>query len=275
MKKVALITGASGNIGRAICSKFSRNGFRIIGTYLNSLDKKTEIEAFKKTYPDSEVFKVDFCNTDEVSNFISFLKNNDYRIDVFVNNAAIINTLDGVLRNEFLNFDLSSFCDVINCNFVAATRLSIELKDNINEGGNIVFVSSGGGLNGSYASISYNSSKAALNNLMESLSNNYYRFKKVRVNAVSPGWVSSKENTMGTEEDCQFMKKVADITPMGRNALPEEIANIVFFLSSNEASFINGSNVIVDGGYKNHNINYLEEAGYISWKSIAIDIEND
>ena len=264
-KKVALITGVSRNIGRAICSKFAANGFRIIGTYRSLLDNKDEMEAFKMEFPDSEVYKVDFCNQAEVSEFINTIKERTIRFDVLVNNAGIINSSGGSIQNEFLNFDLSSFSDVINCNFITAARLSIELKDNITEGGNIIFVASGACLHGSYASISYNASKAALVNLMESLSNNYYRYKRVRVNAVSPGWVNCNGDTMGTDAESKFMKKVASVTPLGRNGSPEEVANIVYYLASDEASFITGSNVIIDGGYKNHNIHYLEEAHYYTF----------
>jgi len=262
MEKVALITGVSRNIGRAICSKFAKNGYRIIGTYRNSLDNVEELQRFKKEFPNSELFKVDFCDQEDVSNFISQIKQRNYKIDVLVNNAGLFNLFQGRVRNEFLDFDLQSFVDVMNCNFLTTARLSIELKDCINEGGNIVIIASGACLQGAYASISYNASKAALINLTESLSDNYYRYKRVRVNAVSPGWVDSEGESMGTDKESSFMGRVAAVTPMGRNGLPEEVANMVFFLTSNEASFTTGSNMFVDGGYKNHNVNYLEEAGY-------------
>lgn len=262
MEKIALITGVSRNIGRAICAKFAKNGYKIIGTYRTSLDRAEELKKFKKEFPNSEVYKVDFCNQNDVTEFIKLIKKKNYKIDVLVNNAGLFNIFEGGVRNEFFNFDLASFTDVMNCNFLTTARLSIELKENMTEGGNIVIISSGACLQGAYASISYNASKAALINLMESLSDNYYRYKKVRVNAVSPGWIDSEGESMGADKESSFMGRVAAVTPMGRNGLPEEVANMVFFLTSNEASFTTGSNMFVDGGYKNHNVNYLEEAGY-------------
>lgn len=265
MEKIALITGVSRNIGRAICKKFAQNGYRILGTYRSFLDDKEEMQRFKEEFPNSEVFKVDFCDQDDVSAFITLTKQKGYKFDVLINNAGLFNTFEGGVRNEFYNFDLASFVDVMNCNFLTTARLSIELKENINEGGSIIIIASGACLQGAYASISYNASKAALINLMESLSDNYYRYKRVRVNAVSPGWIDSERESMGADKESSFMGRVASVTPMERNGLPEEVANMVYFLSTSESSFTTGSNIFVDGGYKNHNVNYLEEAGYATF----------
>jgi len=263
MKKTALITGVSKNIGRAICKKFVDEGYRVLGTYKSHLDDKKEMAQFVKEFPTVELFKVDFCNQGEITAFIAKLKK--IEIDVLVNNAGMFNLFGDGVRNEFYNFDLAAFANVIDCNFIATARLSIELKDNMAEGGSIIIISSGASINGAYASISYNASKAALINLMESLAMNYYRHKKVRVNAVSPGWVDSEGGSMGADAESTFMGRVKAVTPMGRNGTPTEIAKVVYYLTTDDASFITGTNVAVDGGYKIHNVNYLEEAGYANF----------
>jgi 3-oxoacyl-[acyl-carrier protein] reductase len=267
--KTALITGVSKNIGRAICKQFVENDYKVYGTYKNHLDDKSEMAKFVKDFPTVELFKVDFCDQADVTNFIAKMK--EHTFDVIVNNAGMFNMYEGDVRNEFLNFDLAAFQNVINCNLITTTRLSIELKDNINEDGNIIIIASGACLQGAYASISYNASKAALINLMESLSDNYYRYRKVRVNAVSPGWINSEGSTMGADKNSTFMGRVGAVTPMQRNGTPEEVARMVYFLTTNEASFTTGANIPVDGGYKNHNINYLEEAGYATFSIQLID----
>ena len=271
--KTALITGVSKNIGRAICKKFVEKGYKVYGTYKSHLDDKGEMAKFAKEFPAVELFKVDFCNQDDVTKFIAKMKK--LKFDVLVNNAGMFNMYDGNVRNEFLNFDLAAFQNVINCNFITTARLSIELKDNMNEGGNVIIIASGACLQGAYASISYNASKAALINLMESLSGNFYRFRRVRVNAVSPGWIDSEGITMGADKNSTFMGRVAAVTPMQRNGSPEEVASMVYFLTTNDASFTTGSNIPVDGGYKNHNVNYLEEAGYATFSIQAIDHKKD
>lgn len=264
-KKIALITGVTKNIGRAICRIYFKNGFQIIGTYRNGLDSFEAQLEFKKEFPGSKLYKVDFCNQDNVTDFINTIKKEKLKIDVLINNAGMVNFTNDKIKNEFLNFDVESFQQVFNCNLITTARLSIELKENINENGNIIIISSGACLHGAYATISYNASKAALINLMESLANNYYRYKKIRVNAVAPGWIDSEGSTMGADEESSYMKRVATVTPMQRNGKPEEVANAVYFLTSQNASFITGSTIFVDGGYKNHNVNYLEEAEYATF----------
>lgn len=165
------------------------------------------------------------------------------------------------VRNDFLNYDPKQFADVINCNLLATERLSIELKDNMNEGGSII-IASGASQHGAYATISYNDSKAALINLAESLAANYYRYKKVRVNVVSPGWIDSEGGSMNADETSKFMGRVAAVTLMQRNGKPKEVAKMVYFLTSEDSSFTTGSHILVDGGYHIQNVNYMEEAGY-------------
>lgn len=265
MNKIALITGVTRNIGRAICKKYSDNGYQIIGTYRSGLDDPRELQLFKEEFPNSKLYKVDFCNTADLTKFINHIKNSGLMIDVLVNNAGMFNITENGVRNEFFDFDLDAFSNVMNCNFLATARLSIELKDNMKNGGNIIIISSGACHHGAYASISYNASKAALINLCESLAANYYRYKKVRVNAISPGWIDSEGGSMGADQTSTFMGRVATVTPMGRNGLPEEVANMVYLIASDDASFTTGANISVDGGYNIHNVNYLEEAGYANF----------
>jgi 3-oxoacyl-[acyl-carrier protein] reductase len=116
------------------------------------------------------------------------------------------------------------------------------------------------GMRASYATLSYSSSKAALINLSLSLSNSFPCYKNVRVNIVSPGWVNPDDaDGMGMQENAPG-RKAALLTSMGRNAQTTEIADVVYFLTTKESSFINGANIVVDGGWLNHNTIYYEEA---------------
>lgn len=272
MKKIALITGATRNIGRAISKEFAKAGYKIIGTYRTGLLTPEGQAEFRKDIPDSELYQVDFCNEKSLSSFINTIKENGIKIDALVNNAGVVSVTEEGVRNEFFNYNAKEFADVVNCNFLATARLSIELKENMNEGGGIVIISSVASQHGAYATISYNASKAALVNLAESLAANYYRYKKVRVNVVSPGWIDSEGGTMGADETSTFMGRVAAVTPMQRNGKPEEVAKMVYFLMTENASFTTGANIFVDGGYSMQNVNYLEEAGYAEF---LITLKND
>lgn len=266
-KKVALITGVSKNIGKSICRKFVDSGFQVIGTYKSMLDDVDEMAKFKNEFPAVVLHKVDLCKQGDVTNFIHKMKK--YTFDVVVNNAGMFNMLeDGSVRNEFFQFDLNAFEELINCDLISIARICIELKDCMRENGNIVNISSGAASNGAFASISYNAAKAALVNLTQSLSNNYYSFKRVRVNCVSPGWVSGDGGSMNTNENNPFMRNVARVTPMGRNGNTWEVADVVYYLTTDKASFITGADIPVDGGYSHFDVIYYEEA---SGKSLLND----
>ena len=109
------------------------------------------------------------------------------------------------------------------------------------QNGSIVNIASTDGLTGSYSSMSYSASKAALINLTKSLAINYGKYQ-VRVNSISPGWINTG---MSTESSYEATK----LAPLGRNGKPQEIADLVSYLISPKASFITGSNIVIDGGY--------------------------
>ncbi|GHT62429.1 3-ketoacyl-ACP reductase [Bacteroidia bacterium] len=259
MKKIVLITGVSKNIGKSICKKYTDNGYQVIGTYKDFLDDSVELQKFKTEFSNVILHKVDLCNQSDVTKFIDEMK--QYKFDAIVNNAGMLNMMpDKSVRNEFYHFDLQAFINVTSCNFISVARICLELKQCINENGNIVIISSGAGSNGAFASISYNATKAALINLTQSLSNSFYSFKKIRVNSVSPGWISGEGGAMNTNDDNPMMQNVAKVTPMGRNGITTEVADVVFYLTSEQASFITGANIAVDGGYSQFDVIYYEEA---------------
>lgn len=267
MKKRALITGVSKNIGKSICRRFIDEGYEVIGTFKSFFDDEIERNKFCNVFKDVKLFKVDLSDQNDVTSFIDKMKK--YKFDVIVNNAGMFNMLpNGNVRNEFFEFDINSFTQLINCDFISIARICIELKECMNNNGSIVIISSGAWMSGAFASISYNAAKAALINLTQSLSNNYTYYNGTRVNSVSPGWVESSSGGMNANADDPFMKKVARVTPMGRNAMPKEIADVVFYLTTEQASFITGANIAVDGGYSQFDVIYYEE-GF--GKSLLID----
>lgn len=255
--KTVLVTGFATNIGKSVTKKFLENGYAVIGVYC----PYTVTQANELTMSEENIQSIqsDFTDSDSVTELIKKLK--CFEFDAIINNAGMLNLQnDGQILNEFAEFDYSRFSDVMRCNFDAPLRLCLELKNNLKCGGSIVNVASGGGMRASYATISYAASKAALINLTASLSNSFYPFNKVRVNSISPGWVNPDEKgSMGVSADSPG-GKAGQITAMGRNASTNEIANVVYFLTTSEASFINGANIVVDGGWLNHNVIYYEEA---------------
>jgi len=229
LKKTALITGVSRGIGSAICMRFLENGYHVHGTHYT-----TDID-FADQYSDQlTIHKVDFKSKNETLSFIESLKN--VKIDVIVNNAGMFEP------ENFTNFAFQDcWYDTLQVNLTTPLLISVMLQNNINENGSIINIASTDGYIGAFSSMAYAASKAGLMNITKSLANNFGQ-RNIRVNAIAPGWI---DTDMSTEESFDAV----DITPLGRNGKPEEVADAVEYLASDKASFISGSIINVDGGY--------------------------
>ena len=246
MARRILITGIARGIGRAIAEKFLENGDMVVGTYFSSEDKAREL---LEQYGEERVKLLgpyDFQNTDQTNELLTNLM--EYSFDSVICNSGMFSDND-----DFMNFDLEEFKRIMNCNFYAAMILCIGLQKNIVNGGSIVIISSNDAFSGAYASMSYSISKAALISLTKCLCVNFGS-KHIRVNSVSPGAINTDMNT-----EVQ-MDLSPQYTPIERVGQPSEVANVVYFLTSEEASFINGENITIDGGFGDVNILLKNEA---------------
>ncbi len=246
MKKTVLVTGVARGIGKAIAERFLNEGFVVHGTYFTS--KKEAMDLQMKYGNDNLILHgpYNFCDINQIELLLSELLK--YKFDIIIPCAGIFSDND-----DFYHFDLNNFQHVMNCNFYAPLLLCIGLQNRINKYGSIIIMSSNDAYSGAYTSISYSVSKSALINLTKCLSVNFGR-NNIRVNSVAPG---SIDTDMNTPEQMSISPLYTPIQRVGQAA---EIANVVYFLASNEASFINGENITIDGGYSNVSILLKGEA---------------
>lgn len=241
MEKVVLVTGSSSGIGREIVKKLASD-YEVIIHYNNSYDNalKLKEELDNLYHKDVLMVKCDLSNEEEIDSMLSTIYNRYNNIDILVNNAGIaIDTL-------FEDKTKENFMKTLEVNLVApfllSKKIGLNMKDN--KEGVIINISSTNGIDTLYPeSIDYDASKAGLINLSSNLANYFAPY--VRVNTICPGWVNTD---MNKELDEEFINSEKEKILMDRFAKPEEIASLVKFLISDEASYINNSVIRIDGG---------------------------
>lgn len=240
MKKKVLITGANRGIGRAIMLKMAEKGYDVIAhTRRYSIDFETEVKKIAKKN-DVNITPVffDMTDTDTMKLSIKALFKNKIRIDGLVNCA-------GMTKNSaFAMLPISDIKEVFDVNFFSQMELTQLILHSMirNKSGSIVNVASVSGINANKGDSAYGTSKAALISWTKILAKEVAPLG-IRVNAVAPGMTDTDMAKLIENRE----KKISE-TAMNRLAKPTEIANVVAFLLSEEASFINGEVIRIDGG---------------------------
>ena len=244
-RKVVLITGSSRGIGRSTAIKYAKNNYNVVINYNNSYDKARELGDYLVSTYGIEVMivKADVSNEVEVKDMVDKVISKFGDIDVLVNNASI------AIDSDFTCKDSNSFNEILNTNLVGTFLVSKEvskyMKDN--RSGVIINVSSTNGIDSMYVeSLEYDASKAGVISLTHNLAE--YLKPYVRVNCVCPGWVNTD---MNKDLDNAYIEEENKRIMLNRFAEPEEIANVIYFLATDEASYINNSIIKVDGGRVN------------------------
>ena len=236
VKKI-FITGASGGLGRAICKKFLKQNFTLVIT--SSSNEK--IEKLKNIYGNNHFYyKVDLSDSSDLKNCLKDVVNNHKDISVIVNNAGI--THDSlILRMKDDQWD-----KVIQTNLNSNFQIIRALLPNMlsKRFGKIIGISSIVGTTGNPGQTNYVASKSGLVGLYKSIASEVAR-RNINVNIISPGFIStSMTDNLNEEQKKSYLSSI----PMSRFGKPEDIANIVFFLSSEDSSYITGQNFHVNGG---------------------------
>ena len=240
--KIALVTGASRGIGRAIACSLGLAGFSIIVNYFNSeKDAKKTQNLLTEIGTESLLYKADVTNRKEVREMAISAFNWGGRIDVLVNNAGFLEQKDFyLLTDEDWNATLAA-------NLGSAFICTQEVSKYMKEFSSITNISSIGGQIGGPNAPHYSAAKGALITFTKSTAK-LLASKNIRVNAVAPGFISTDMFSHILKVQNKKEQDIASTIPLNRIGLPSDIGNVVDFLSSEKASYITGQVINVNGG---------------------------
>ena len=236
-KKKVFITGASGGIGLAICNKFLNNDFILVLTSSSN----ENLDILKKKYgTDHFFYKLDFSDTNNFSNSISKIAEEHKDISVIINNAGI--TED----NLIFRMKEDQWSRVIQANLSSNYLIIKSLLPNMlsKKYGKIIGISSVVASTGNAGQSNYVASKSGMIGLYKSIALEVAK-RNINVNIVSPGFITtSMTNKLNEIQKTNILTKI----PMEKFGDPKDVANLVYFLSSDESSYITGQNFNVNGG---------------------------
>ena len=242
-RKVALVTGGAKGLGAAIVRELAANNFDVVINYLTS-EKEAEFLGSELTFKygvNVLLYKCDVSNEEEVDAMVSFIESKLGGVDVLINNAAID------LSNMWHEKKIEDFRKTLDVNVIGAYNVARKVYKHMldNKWGRIINISSTNGINTYYPMcLEYDASKAALISLTHNLSVEFAPY--VTVNAIAPGFIGTESELKGYDEE--FLKSEQEKILVGRYGKPEEVAKLVAFLVSDDASYINNSVIRIDGG---------------------------
>jgi len=240
-KKTVLITGASKGLGAAIAKVFAKNNHNIILNYNNSEEEALKLTEELKQY-NIEVLpiKADMTKEEEIKEMVGISINKFKKIDVLINNAGI------AIDTTFEDKTKENFIKIIDTNLIAPFLVSKYVGECMlkEKQGSIINISSTNGIDTYYEySLDYDASKAGMISLTHNLALHFAPY--IRVNCVAPGWIKTEMNKNLDEE---YKKSEESKILLKRFADPVEIAKVVYFLSTDDAKYINNETIRVDGG---------------------------
>ncbi len=242
MKKVVLITGSSRGIGKATAIEFAKKGYNVVINYVSNDSAAKNLKKYLTENYDTDVMtcKCDISDEVKVKEMVKQVIDYFGKIDVLVNNAGI------AIDVAFDDKTVENFRKTLDVNLIGPFIVSREVGKYMLEqkSGVIVNVSSDDAYEGYYEfSLDYDASKAGLINLTHNLSKYFAPY--IRVNAVAPGWIETEMNSLLDKEQMNEIENKYYLKRLGK---PEEVAKAIYFLASDDATYINNEVLRVDGG---------------------------
>ena len=238
--KIAIVTGASQGIGKIIAFELAKSGAHVACISRNKKAIESIVEKITINGGLASSFACDISDSDTFSEIITEIIKENSRIDILVNNAGI--TKDSLL----MRMSIEQWDDVINTNLKGAFHCTKAVMRYMmkNKFGRIINITSIVGLTGNAGQANYAASKAGLIGMTKSIAKEVAS-RGITANCIAPGWIeTSMTEKLSEEVKSEFLSHI----PVGRIGSPDDIANAVIFLASDEAGYITGQTITVDGG---------------------------
>jgi acetoacetyl-CoA reductase len=240
--KVVVVTGGMGGLGEAICQRMARDGLHVVATYSPGNDHAQDwLKSQKEAGFEFSAYRVDVSSFDSCLATVRKIVGDLGRIDILVNNAGI--TRDLTLKK----MQPGDWHDVIRTNLDSVFNMTRNVLDGMLEcqWGRIINISSVNGQKGAFGQSNYAAAKAGVHGFTKALALEVAR-KGVTVNTVSPGYLRTKMVTKVPQDILEA--KILPEIPVGRLGEPTEVASLVAYLASDDAGYITGANIAINGG---------------------------
>jgi len=240
--RIAHVTGGMGGLGEAICIKLAALGYTVVTTHSPGNTKAPEwLESMKRQGHAFRAYPCDVASFDSAATCVKQIAGDLGPIDVLVNNAGITRDM------TFRKMDKANWDAVVQTNLDSCFNMTKQVCDGmVDRGwGRIINISSVNGQKGAFGQTNYSAAKAGMHGFTKALALEVAR-KGVTVNTISPGYIGTKM-VMAIPKDVLDSKIIPQI-PMGRLGKPEEVAGLVAYLASDEAAFLTGANIAINGG---------------------------
>ncbi len=241
--KVAIVTGGASGIGRATVLRFAEEGAKVVAADRSLTGLEQTQDLANKISSDVATVAVDVSKTDHVSDMVDQAVDRFGRVDVLVNAAGVLILTPPLAEVDERHWDLIMATNLKGLFLCCKAAIPAMLT---NGGGSIVNIASMAGVQAYGQSLPYAVSKAGIIHLT-TVAASQYTSQGIRINCIAPGFVDTPQ-ARGSTQSTEAIESAAQHHPMGRIGRPEEIANTILFLASDESSYMSGSTVIVDGG---------------------------
>ena len=241
-KRIALVTGGMGGLGESICTKMADQGYRVVATYStnNTRADQWKVEMKSLGY-EFYTAQVDVSDYDSCTKAVAKVEKEVGPIDILINNAGITRDM------TFKKMTKVDWDAVMKTNLDSVFNMTKPVVDGMVERGwgRIINVSSVNGQKGAFGQTNYSAAKAGMHGFTKALALEVAK-KGVTVNTISPGYIGTKM-VMAIPKEILDTKILPQI-PVGRLGKPEEVAGLIIYLTSDEAAFITGANISINGG---------------------------